>query len=132
VDGYSVPLTCSSEGTPVSGCNIDLFKQPNIPCNNQVKGPVCLHPAQNIANGPTSPFFAACKGAAYTFPNDNDANVINLKNSLVSCCIGTSCNAPSRQPGQTQIKGIKPQGLGRRASSRNRHRHYSPRYVFDA
>jgi hypothetical protein len=96
VDGYSVPITCSSEGTPVSGCNIDLF---NIPCNNQVKGPVYLNPAQNIANGPTSPFFTACKGPAYTFANDNDANVINLKSSLVSCCIGTSCNAPSRQPG---------------------------------
>ena len=26
VDGYSVPITCFSEGVPVSGCNIDLFK----------------------------------------------------------------------------------------------------------
>jgi len=25
VDGYSVPITCSSEGTAVSGCNIDLL-----------------------------------------------------------------------------------------------------------
>ena len=50
IDGYSVPITCSSEGTPVSGCNIDLFKQPNIPCNNQVEIPGCLNPAQTIAN----------------------------------------------------------------------------------
>ncbi|KAL8832505.1 MAG: hypothetical protein Q9191_000232 [Dirinaria sp. TL-2023a] len=97
VDGYSVPITCSSEGTAVSGCNIDLFKQPGITCNNQVDGPVCLNPAQNIADGPAPPFFKACAGAAYTYPNDNNANVSNLKSNLVSCCIGTSCQAPSRQ-----------------------------------
>jgi len=34
VDGYSVPITCSSEGVAVSGCNIDLFKQPGIICDN--------------------------------------------------------------------------------------------------
>ena len=26
IDGYSVPIICSSEGIVVSGCNIDLFK----------------------------------------------------------------------------------------------------------
>ena len=52
VDGYSVPITCSSEGVAVTGCNIDLFEQPSISCNDQVDGPVCLNPAQNIANGP--------------------------------------------------------------------------------
>jgi hypothetical protein len=96
VDGYSVPMTCSSEGTPVSGWNIDLFKQPNIACNNQVEGPVCLNPARNIANGPAPHFFAACEGTAYTYPNDKDANVSNLESTLVSCCIGMSYNAPSR------------------------------------
>ncbi len=97
VDGYSVPITCSSEGTAVSGCNIDLFKQPGITCNNQVDGPVCLNSAQNIANGPAPPFFTACAGAAYTYPKDDKANVSNLKSNLVSCCIGMSCEAPSRQ-----------------------------------
>ena len=97
VDGYSVLITCSSEGIAVSGCNIDLFKQPGITCNSQVDGPVCLNPAQNIADGPAPPFFKACAGAAYTYPNDNTANVRNLKSNLVSCCIGTSCQAPSRQ-----------------------------------
>lgn len=87
VDGYSVPITCSSDSIPVSGCNIDLFKQPNIPYNNPVEGPVCLNPAQSIANGPAPPFFAACEGIAYMYPNDNDANVSNLQSSLVSCCI---------------------------------------------
>ncbi len=97
VDGYSVPITCSSEGTAVSGCNIELYKQPGITCNNQVDGPVCLNSAQDIADGPAPPFFTACAGAAYTYPNDNEANVSNLKSNLVSCCIGTSCEAPSRQ-----------------------------------
>jgi len=107
VDGYSVPITCSSEGTAVSDCNIDLFKQPGITYNNQVDGPVCLNPAQNIADGPAPPFFKACAGAAYTYPNDNKANVSNLKSNLVSCCIGTSCQAPSRQ----LVKGGNPMDI---------------------
>jgi hypothetical protein len=144
VDGYSVPITCSSKGTAVSGCNIDLFQQPGIPCNNQIDGPVCLNSAQNVANGPAPPFFAACAGAAYTYPNDNDANVSNLKSNLVSCCVGTSCKAPSRQSKRhnllhgerVRIGDVKRRLLGRSASSpfllplapRLRHRHYVPRY----
>ncbi len=96
VDGYSVPITCSFEGTAISGCNIDLFKQAGIICNNQVDGPVCLNSAKSVADGPASPFFAACAGAVYTYPNDNDANVSNLGSNVVFCCIGTSCKAPSR------------------------------------
>ncbi len=98
VDGYSVPITCSSQGIPITGCNIDLFKQPGIQCDKLVDGPVCLNPAQDIPNGPAPPFFAACAGAAYTYPNDNKANVSNLGSKLVSCCIGALCKAPSRQP----------------------------------
>lgn len=139
VDGYSVPITCSSEGTAVSGCNIDLFKQLGIPCNDQVDGPVCLNSAQNVPNGPAPPFFAACARAAYTYPNDNDANVSNLKSTLVSCCIGTSCKAPPRQRIQDntphskrmRIRGVKSHLPGRSASSSfllpsvrsHRHRH---------
>ena len=144
VDGYSVPITCSSEGTAVSGCNVDLFKQPGIPCNDQVDGPVCLNSAQNVVNGPAPPFFAACEGAAYTYPNDNDANVSNLKSTLVSCCIGASCQAPSRQPKRNntqhvermRIRDIQPHLRERSVSSplllpfprKLRHRRYSPRY----
>ena len=132
VDGYSVPITCSSEGTAVSGCNIDLFKQPGIPCNNQVDGPVCLNPAQKIANGPAPPFFAACAGAAYTYPNDNEANGSNLKSNLVSCCIGSSCKAPSRQPQRdnllhgARLEDVK-RGLLLPLAPRLRHRHHPPR-----
>ena len=97
MDGFTVPITCSSNGIPVSGCNIDLFQQPNIVCTNQEDGPVCLNPMKDIPNGPAAPFFAACAGAAYTFPTDDDANVAELQSNLVSCCIGISCEAPSRQ-----------------------------------
>lgn len=96
VDGYSVSITCFSEGVPVSDCNIDLFGQQGIFCTNQVAGPMCLISAQNSPQGPAPPFFAACAGAAYTFPKDDGANQGNSKSNLVSCCIGTSCTAPSR------------------------------------
>jgi len=96
IDGYSVPITCSSEGTAVSGYNINLFKQPGILYNNQVDGPIYLNSAQNITNSPAPPFFAAYAGAAYTYPNNNDANISNLKSNLVTCCVGTLCKAPSR------------------------------------
>ena len=102
VDGFSVPITCSCDGVPVSGCNIDLFRQSNILCSDQVEGPVCLNHARNSPYGPAPPFFAPCAGAAYTFPKDDLANMASLPSNLVVCCIGTSCKAPLRQPGQQQ------------------------------
>jgi hypothetical protein len=95
VDGYSVPITCSSQGTAVTGCNIDLFKEAT--CEDEVDGPVCLNLARFTPDGPPTNFFATCAGAAYTFPNDNAANKGNLGSNLISCCIGTSCEAPLRQ-----------------------------------
>lgn len=99
VDGFSVPITCSSGGEAVTGCNIDLFHQPGILCDDEVEGPVCLNSARNTPEGPPTCFFAGCAGAAYTFPNDNDANRDGLS-THVSCCVGTSCPAPLRQPGK--------------------------------
>jgi hypothetical protein len=95
VDGYTVPITCSSQGITVSGCNIDLFKQST--CENQVDGPVCLNPAVSLPNGPPPDFFAPCAGAAYTYPSDDLANAYNKTSNSISCCIGTSCDAPPRQ-----------------------------------
>ncbi len=97
VDDYSVLITCSSEDTAVFDCNIDLFKQPGIICNNQIDGSVCLNSAQKIPDEPASPFFTSCAETAYTYPNDNEANVSNLKSNLISCCIDTFCKALSRQ-----------------------------------
>lgn len=101
VDGYSVPITCFSNEILVSGCNIDLFKQPEVTCDYQVDGPVCINSAKYIADGPPPAFFTACAGAAYTYPKDDHANASNLGN-LISCCIGTSCKAPLRKISQEQ------------------------------
>lgn len=106
VDGYSVPITCSSSCILVSGCNVELFNQSGIPCPRQVEGPVCLNPAQQIANRPAPPFFAACMGSACTYPKDDMANVSNLT-SQISCCIGTMCRAPARQPGRRRVRGMQ-------------------------
>jgi len=43
VDNYFVPITCSFEDIAISNCNIDLFKQPDIVCNNQVDDPIYLN-----------------------------------------------------------------------------------------
>lgn len=64
---------------------------------------------RTIANGPAPPFFAACAGAAYTYPIDDKANVSNLS-PVISCCIGTLCEAPPRQPHHLRLR------------HRNRHR----------
>lgn len=100
VDGYSVPITCSCDGVPVTGCNIDLFDQSGISCPDKLEGPICRNPSS--PTGPSTPFFAACSGAAYTFPDDDGA--VRSCNGVISCCIGTSCEAPSRQSGRTSCK----------------------------
>ena len=97
VDDYSVLITYSSQGIPIIGCNIELFKQPDIQCDKLVDGPVCLNSAQDIPNGSASSFFAACAGAAYIYSNDDKANVGNLESKLVSCCIDALCKASARQ-----------------------------------
>jgi len=94
VDRYTVPITCSSQGIAVTGCNIGLFKQPT--CENQVNGPVCLHPAVSLPNGPPG-FFAPYTGAAYTYPFDNLANAYNKTSNSISCYISTFCDVSLRQ-----------------------------------
>ena len=94
---YSVLITCSSESTAVFDCNIDLFKQSGIICNNQIDDSVCLNFAQKILDESASSFFTSCAGAAYIYLNDNEVNVSNLKSNLISCCIDTFCKALSRQ-----------------------------------
>lgn len=64
-------ILCPSQGTAVTGCNIDLFEQAT--CKNQLDGPVCLNSAVNLADGPPPRFFALC---------DNEANV-----SLHTLCL---------------------------------------------
>ena len=90
VDGYSVPITCYSNNHFLRGCNIDLFSQ-GIACPEVAPGPVCLNPARNLPDGPPHPFFKACAGVAYTFPNDNNATGGVDTGQIVQCCIGTAC-----------------------------------------
>ncbi|KAI4115000.1 MAG: hypothetical protein LQ345_004324 [Seirophora villosa] len=106
VDGYSVPITCSVGGKVVTGCNLELFDQgcnaPDTPSSmgEDGKPTVCSNSARVLNDGPPSPFFAPCAGAAYTFPNDNLANVGMIQETLISCCIGTSCEASQQQKAQ--------------------------------
>ena len=113
VDGYSVPVTCSAEGTAISGCNIDLWQQDADcpkPLQDQDKA-VCLNPQQNVPDGPALPWFDPCQGAAYTFPNDNVANDGNTGTPQVTCCIGTAAQgctqAPERQGKEKNVASRK-------------------------
>ncbi|KAI4187594.1 MAG: hypothetical protein L6R41_002699 [Letrouitia leprolyta] len=111
VDGYSVPVTCSVGGKVVTGCNVELFDQgcnsPDIPSEMgpDSKPAVCSNGARASAWGPASSFFAPCSGAAYTFPNDNDANTGMIKDTQISCCIGVSCDASPHQ--KTQRRNVR-------------------------
>ena len=99
VDGYSVPITCSNQKEVLTGCNIDLWKTGSCP-NAAGDNSICHNPAASSPNGPATPFFLPCQGAAYTFPNDNIANSGNTQSELVTCCIGTEeqgCKGPERQ-----------------------------------
>ena len=100
VDGYSVPITCSNDEEPITGCNIDLWSVSGE-CSHKVgDNNVCLNPMVSIPDGPSTPWFLPCQGAAYTFPNDNVANNGNTHTDTVTCCIGTKemgCEAPERQ-----------------------------------
>ena len=100
IDGFSVPITCSSGQEVLSGCNIDLFKQ-DLTCPNLAAGAVCLNPNRVLIYGPADPFFEACAGAAYTYPHDDEATAAGSPNLPIDCCVGTSCKAPSRQRQQS-------------------------------
>lgn len=70
----------------------------NHTCDNEGAGPICYNPEQDVPNGPASPFFEPCAGAAYTYPNDNAANSYGQCNTgVIHCCVGPSCPAPARQ-----------------------------------
>lgn len=90
VDGYSVPITCSCGGVPVTGCNIPLFLQGRT-CPQPGPGDkvICYNPKKVINNGPADPFFQPCQGAAYTYPNDHTANAFGKCDSGdIQCCVG--------------------------------------------
>lgn len=108
VDGYNYPVTCSVMNTdypdtdvndmPITGCNYDLWSL--NPCPNRVPTAgrdICLNPARSLNDGPPTPFFAPCQGAAYTFPHDDRGTQGARSARHMTCCVGTACKAPSRQ-----------------------------------
>ena len=100
VDGFSVPITCSVAGTPISGCNLDLYAVSGNCTSMLGQRDVCLNPMQGVPDGPATSWFLPCQGAAYTFPNDNVANNGDTGHEKITCCIGTKdmgCEAPERQ-----------------------------------
>lgn len=106
VDGFSVPISCSCSGAAVTGCNIPLFHDGHT-CGNQGPGPICYNPEQGVPNGPASPFFEPCAGAAYTYPNDNAANSYGQCNKgVIDCCVGPQCPAPARQHGKRKLSDV--------------------------
>ena len=100
VDGYSVPASCSCGETVLSGCNKELWDLGNT-CENEVgdeEHRVCVNDPRNI-HGPASAFFAPCAAAAYTYDYNDVANWQGqCPGNTVTCCIGTGCPAPVRQP----------------------------------
>ncbi|KAK4695151.1 hypothetical protein P7C71_g2544, partial [Lecanoromycetidae sp. Uapishka_2] len=106
VDGYSIPISCSCSGVAVTGCNIPLFHDGHT-CINQGPGPICYNPEQSIPQGPASPFFEPCAGAAYTFPYDDGANSYGQCNTgIIDCCVGPQCPAPARQHGKRELSEV--------------------------
>ncbi|MCJ1396696.1 hypothetical protein MMC18_009588, partial [Xylographa bjoerkii] len=106
VDGFTLPITCKADGGNINGqyftgCNVDLFALnacQNTNSDGSCRNTMNLPPPGD--NGPSSPFFAPCTGAAYTFPNDNNANNGNVGTYTMDCCIGRDCPPVPRQPGQ--------------------------------
>ena len=109
VDGYSVPITCTSNGK-VSGCNTELFGLNGNKCNQNVDisdFQVCSNPKLYVDDGPPDAFFAPCQGKAYTYPNDNGANYANV-DATTNCCIGTACSTGSSKRSVLSKKGTPP------------------------
>ena len=99
VDGFSVPISCGNDQEILTGCNINLWET-GACTSTEGDQAICRNPTVNTANGPATPFFLPCQGAAYTFPNDNVANRGDIGPGVVTCCIGTEaqgCKAPARQ-----------------------------------
>lgn len=108
VDGYSVPIICTSGGAS-SGCTLELFGYNNNYCNqtdqNLSDFTLCVNPKVDHDDGTADPFFAPCAGQAYTFPSDNGANKADV-DATINCCIGTACGGgSSKRDLKTHVHG---------------------------
>lgn len=118
VDGYTVPIICTSAGKS-SGCTTELFGHNGNYCNQTDQSlsdfQICLNPKKNNDDGAADPFFAPCAHQAYTYPSDNAANQGNI-GVTTNCCIGTACGGGSSKRGI-----VAKREAGREAHAAGRH-----------
>lgn len=111
VDGYSVPIICTSAGKS-SGCTTELFGHNNNYCGQAGTSlsdfQICLNPKKNNDDGTADPFFAPCEHIAYTYPSDNAANQANV-DATTNCCIGTACGGGSSKRDVQSKREDKPE-----------------------
>ncbi|CAD6569566.1 MAG: hypothetical protein ASARMPREDX12_002721 [Alectoria sarmentosa] len=85
VDGYSVPITCSSEGIAVSGCNIDLFKQPALAAPSTANPP---HHAEGKSNPKSNdPFANEAKGSETRVKSEIDERLEKRQSSKIGASV---------------------------------------------
>ncbi|KAL8732696.1 MAG: hypothetical protein Q9166_002672 [cf. Caloplaca sp. 2 TL-2023] len=109
VEGFSVPMLCTDNTNNfVSGCGIDLFSVGTCPTGGSAGG-VCRNPQgpggdrdsalpgrQCEECSPPDAFFAPCAGAAYAFPDDDDA--VDGQSGLdITCVVGASSQRTGRE-----------------------------------
>ncbi|KAK3940767.1 hypothetical protein QBC46DRAFT_434101 [Diplogelasinospora grovesii] len=97
VNGFSGAITCACSGVVVAGCNLRLWDMNACPDD---KNGVCVNPLRADTTATAAPpFFAPCQGAAYTFPNDNEANSwAQCQSGEITCCVGEDCPPNPKQP----------------------------------
>lgn len=136
VDGYTVPIICTSAGK-TSGCTTELFGYNGNYCGQTDQSlsdfQICLNPKKNNDNGVADPFFAPCAHKAYTYPSDNVANQGNV-GVTTNCCIGTACGGGSSKRGTVSKREAEPEAHagGRHETRWSKPRSHVHRLVRDA
>ncbi|KAI0893798.1 hypothetical protein F4806DRAFT_136232 [Annulohypoxylon nitens] len=98
VDAFTVPMVCECNGAVALGCNLDM--NGNCPQNLSLNAKTCMNPNRDHLKGaPAYNPFEACKGMAYTYPQDDLATKYDMPgcSRSTTCCIGTACKP---HPGQ--------------------------------
>lgn len=92
VDGWTVPIVCSCDGKVQSGCTDDLMSMGGscpMPFSGGCQNPHRGTTTQKDSDSGAHPFFASCKGAAYTWDTDDNASIFGTCKGTISCCVGT-------------------------------------------
>ncbi|KAL8831491.1 MAG: hypothetical protein Q9191_000832 [Dirinaria sp. TL-2023a] len=101
IEGYSVPIVCSCQGTVVAGCNTAL-EHTGTECPEPGPADTCYNPLRSSAQAPgtqADPFFQPCQGNAMTYPQDfQPVTNPHCDDSAIYCCVGSSCPQNKYQP----------------------------------